>query len=55
MALNGPLQLIITLYDCMLTKQNFFWYFDAGLEHMAARSLGNETFFPLAELYSHAI
>ena len=23
---------------CLLTKQNFFWCFDAGLEHMAARS-----------------
>ena len=26
---------------CLLTKQNFFWCFDAGLEHMAARSRGN--------------
>ena len=30
---------------CMLTKQNFFLYFDAGLKHMAARSRGNGTNF----------
>ena len=30
---------------CLLTKQNFFWCFDAGLEHMATRSGGNETNF----------
>ena len=30
---------------CLLTKQNFFWCFDAGLEHMAARSRGNGTNF----------
>ena len=29
----------------MLTKQNFFWCFDAGFEHMAARSRGNGTNF----------
>ena len=29
----------------MLTKQNFFRCFDAGLEHMAARSRGNGTNF----------
>ena len=28
-----------------LTKQIFFWCFDAGLEHMAARSRGNGTNF----------
>ena len=28
-----------------LTKQNFFWCIDAGLEHMAARSPGNGTNF----------
>ena len=28
----------------MLTKQNFFW-FDAGLEHKAARSRGNGVSF----------
>ena len=30
---------------CLLTKQNFFWCFDTGLEHMAARSRGNGTNF----------
>ena len=30
---------------CLLTKKNFFWCFDAGLEHMAARSRGNGTNF----------
>ena len=30
---------------CLLTKQNFFWCFDARLEHMAARSRGNGTNF----------
>ena len=30
---------------CVLTKQNFFWCFDAGLEHMAALSRGNGTNF----------
>ena len=30
---------------CLLTEQNFFWCFDAGLEHMAALSRGNETHF----------
>ena len=30
---------------CLLTKQNFFWCFDNGLEHMAAQSLGNGTNF----------
>ena len=30
---------------CLLTKQNFFWCFDAGLEHMASRSRGNGTNF----------
>ena len=30
---------------CLLTKQYFFWCFDAGLEHMAARSRGNGTNF----------
>ena len=30
---------------CLLTKQNFFWCFDAGLEHMAVRSRGNGTNF----------
>ena len=30
---------------CLLTKQNFFWCFDAGLEHMAARSRGIGTNF----------
>ena len=30
---------------CLLTKQNFFWYLDAGLEHMAARPRGNGTNF----------
>ena len=29
---------------CLLTKQNFLWCFDAGLEHMAARSRGNRTY-----------
>ena len=29
----------------MRTKHNFFWYFDAGLEHMAVRSRGNGMFF----------
>ena len=29
------------IQDCLLTKQNFFWCFDAGLEHMASRSRGN--------------
>ena len=33
------------IHDCMVTKQNFFWCFDAGLEHMAARSRGNGTNF----------
>ena len=28
---------------CLLTKQNFSCCFDAGLEHMAARSRGNRT------------
>ena len=27
--------------DCMLTKQIFIWYFDAGLGHMAAHPRGN--------------
>ena len=47
--LSGPLQLIPTSYAmvraCLLTKQNFFCYFDAGLEHMAARSRGKGTNF----------
>ena len=30
---------------CLLTKQNFFWCFDAGLKHMAAQSRGNGTHF----------
>ena len=30
---------------CLLTKQNFFWCFYAGLEHMAPRSRGNGTNF----------
>ena len=30
---------------CLLTKQNFFWCFDAGLDHMAARSRGYGTNF----------
>ena len=30
---------------CLLTKQNFFWCFDAGLEHMAVWSRGNGTNF----------
>ena len=30
---------------CLLTKQNLSWCFDAGLEHMAARSRGNGTNF----------
>ena len=31
---------------CLLIKQSFkFWCFDAGLEHMAARSRGNGTNF----------
>ena len=30
---------------CLLTKQNFFWCFDAGLEHIAARTRGNGTNF----------
>ena len=30
---------------CLLTKQNFFWCFDAGLEHMAAWSHGYGTNF----------
>ena len=30
---------------CLLTKQNFVWCFDAGLEHMAAWSRGNGTNF----------
>ena len=30
---------------CLLTKQSFFWCFDAGLEHMAAGSRGNGTNF----------
>ena len=30
---------------CLLTKHNLFWCFDAGLEHMAARSRGNGTNF----------
>ena len=30
---------------CLLTKQYLFWCFDAGLEHMAARSRGNGTNF----------
>ena len=29
----------------LLTNQNFFWYFDAGLEQMAARSRANGTNF----------
>ena len=50
MALNGPLQLIITSYAIYTrlyayTKQNFCWYFDAGLEHMAAHPPGNGRFF----------
>ena len=32
---------------CLLTKQNFFWYFDAGLEHLAARPRCNGTYFDL--------
>ena len=31
--------------DCMLTKNNFFWDFDAGLEYMTYRPLGNGMFF----------
>ena len=30
---------------CLLTKQNFGWCFDAGLEHMAAQSHGTGTNF----------
>ena len=30
---------------CLLTKQNFFCCFDAGLKHMDARSRGNGTHF----------
>ena len=30
---------------CLLTKLYFFWCFDAGLEHMAARSRGHGTNF----------
>ena len=30
---------------CLLTKQNFFWCFDAGNEHRAARSCGYGTNF----------
>ena len=30
---------------CLLTKQNFFWCFDNGLEHMVARSRGYGTNF----------
>ena len=30
---------------CLLTKQNFFWCFDAGLVHMATRSRGSGTNF----------
>ena len=33
------------IQDCLLTKQKFFWCFDAGLEHMAAQSRGNGTNF----------
>ena len=35
----------IYIKACLLTKQNFFWCFDAGLEHMATRSRGNGTNF----------
>ena len=30
---------------CLLTKQNLFWCYVAGLEHMAARFRGNGTNF----------
>ena len=30
---------------CLLTKYNFFWYFDAGIEYMAAQPRGNGTNF----------
>ena len=30
---------------CSLTKQNLFWCFDDGFEHMAARPRGNGTNF----------
>ena len=33
------------LQACLLTKQNFFWCFDAGLEHMATHPRGNGTNF----------
>ena len=29
---------MLYIQACLLTKQNFFWCFDAGLEHMAAQS-----------------
>ena len=34
---------MLYIQACWLTKQNFFGCFDAGLEHMAARSRGNGT------------
>ena len=42
------LQLILTsyaIYTSLFAKQNFFWCFDAGLEHMAALSHVNGTNF----------
>ena len=35
---------------CLLTKQYFFWCFDAGLEHMAARPLNGTNFDWLRKL-----
>ena len=56
MVLSGPLQLILTLYaiytSLLLTKQNLFRYFDAGLEHMNLTASGvtvslGKTLYPL--------
>ena len=48
MGAKCPLQLNLTshaiyIQACLLTKQNFFLYFDAGLEHMATLRRCNET------------
>ena len=49
MVLNGPLQLIITLYEIYTRlytyKTEYLLAFDAGLQHMAARPGGNGRFF----------
>ena len=36
---------ICNIYKPVSLQNNFFWCFDAGLEHMAARSRGNGTHF----------